>query len=69
MKDIIKNMISQAETTENFDLIDSIKQLIDELAGTYNAPCNWRTIGEELAREYDPECWAFEHLDLWSYIE
>ena len=38
MKDTIKLMIDQAETEENYSLINYAKQIVDKLAITINAP-------------------------------
>ena len=69
MKSIIKNMINQAETEENYSLINYAKQIVDELATTINAPSNWRSIGEELANEYDESDWVYEEMELWNHKE
>ena len=52
MEQTIKNMINQAETEENYSLIEYARQIVDELATTINCPSNWRNIGEKLAEEY-----------------
>ena len=42
MEIIIRMMINQAETEENYSLIGYAKQIVDELADTINAPSNCR---------------------------
>lgn len=72
MKEIIKSMIEQAEAEENYSLMENIKQLIDKFSETINCPSNWRSIGEELAKEYGNEYrngWIYEELQLWNYEE
>lgn len=75
MKDIIKNLIKIAEKTEDFDLqyelLEEIHNLISEFAMTINCPCDWRDIGEELAKEFDTTEYNFiyETLQLWNYVD
>ena len=69
MEIIIRMMINQAETEENYSLIGYAKQIVDELADTINAPSNWRSIGEELANEYDESDWVYEEMELWNHKE
>lgn len=69
MKDIIIEMIAQAEDERNLDLISSIRDLIDKLSGTFNCPSNWRDIGGELATEYPEDSWVYENLGLDDYAE
>lgn len=69
MEETIRLMIDQAETDENYSLIEYVKQLIDEFAMTINCPSNWRDIGEKLAEEYDECDWVYENLELWNYME
>ena len=69
MKEIIIKMITKAEEEQDFDLAKIAKDLIDELAGTYNAPSNWRSIGEEIEKEYNENSWVYEAMDLWEYAE
>ena len=69
MEQTIRNMINQAETEENYSLIEYAKQIVDELATTINAPSNWRDIGTELAAEYKDNSWVFDELELWNYEE
>ena len=69
MEQTIRNMISQAETEENYSLIEYTRQIVDELATTINCPSNWRNIGEKLAEEYDSDSWVYENMELWNYID
>lgn len=73
MKNVIKNLIDIAEKTENIDIkyeiLEEIKNLIYELATTYNCPSNWRSIAEELAEEYADNNDIYELLQLWDYAE
>ena len=73
MKDIIRNLISIAEQTEDFDaqikILDEVQSLIYKLATTINAPSNWRSIAEELEKEYNTTeyNWVYEALQLWDF--
>lgn len=69
MEQTIRNMINQAETEENYSLIEYARQIVDELATTINCPSNWRDIGEKLAEEYDSDSWVYENMELWNYID
>ena len=69
MEQTIRNMINQAETEENYSLIEYARQIVDELATTINCPSNWRNIGEKLAEEYDSDSWVYENMELWNYID
>ena len=71
MKRIIKRLVRLAEVTEDFDtresLLKEVRDLINELATTYNAPSNWRDIAEELAEEYKDNNDIYEALRLYEY--
>lgn len=75
MKNIIKNLISIAEKTEDveiqYKILDEVQSLIYQLAITFNCPSNWRSIAEELAEEYNTAeyQWVYEALQLWDYAE
>lgn len=69
MEQTIRNMINQAETEENYSLIEYARQIVDELATTINCPSNWRNIGEKLAEEYYSDSWVYENMELWNYID
>lgn len=69
MEQIIRLMIEQAETEENYSLIGYVKQLIDKFATTINCPSNCRDIGSKLAEEYDCSTWVWEELELWNHEE
>lgn len=69
MEEIIREMIKQADEENNFTLLEYVRCIIEELADTINCPDNWRSIGKELAKEYEPESWIYEELSLWDYAE
>lgn len=77
MESIIKEMIEKAiyykETIgsidEAYELIKFTRDLIDKFAETINCPSNWRSIGEELAKEYKNNSWIYDEMELWDYIE
>ena len=69
MKNIVIEIITKAEEEQDFDLAKIAKNLIDELAGTYNAPSDWRNIGEEITKEYNKNSWIYKAMDLWEYEE
>lgn len=75
MKNIIKNLISIAEKTEDaeaqYKILDEVQSLIYQLATTFNCPSDWRSIAEELVEEYDTteNQWIYEALQLWDYAE
>jgi hypothetical protein len=69
MKQIILDMIQEAEQKENYELAQYAKRLINELANTINAPSTWRNIGSDLAEQYTPETWVHEELELWNHEE
>ena len=67
MYEIIIAMIQEAEETNNYRLIDSIKELIDKFALTHNCPSGWRSVGEELAGQYKDNEWVYDNLELWNH--
>lgn len=67
MEQTIRLMIEQAETEENYSLIEYVRQLINEFANTINCPDEWRNIGEELAKEYSGNTWVYDELELRNY--
>ena len=69
MKSIVIEIIEKANEERDFDLAKIAKNLIDELSSTYNAPSNWRSIGNEIAEEYKGNSWVCEALELWEYNE
>lgn len=73
MKDTIIAMIELAEKNEDYELMDYIRNIIEELTSTINCPSNWRDIGTELAekysKKYGSEQWIYETLQLWDYAE
>lgn len=77
MEDIIRGMIEKTiyykdkigNIDEAYELIRFTKDLIDKFAETINCPSNWRSIGEELAKEYKDNSWIYDELELWNYSE
>lgn len=75
MKEIIINLINIAEQAEKIDtqykILDEVQSLIYQLATTINCPSNWRSIAEELTKEYNTpdKQWIYEALQLWDYEE
>ena len=56
LKETIKEIIELAMNEENYllreNLMEKVKDIIDILQDTINAPSNWRNIKEELQEEY-----------------
>lgn len=69
MKEIIKDMIQLADENEDYELIYQVKKLITCLCLTYNAPSNWRSIAEELGKEYRDNSWVYEQLELYDFCD
>lgn len=69
MGKIIREMVMQADDEKNFDLIRSVKDILDEFAFTCSCPSDWRYIGAELAGEYPEDSWVFENLELCNFID
>ena len=77
MEKLIRDMIEKAEyyyfkidrIDEAYELMRFTRELIDKFAETINCPSNWRSIGEELAEEYDEDTWTYEQLELWNHKE
>ena len=77
MENIIKSMVEKAiYYKENLSLYDEsrellqfVRDLIEQMATTINCPLNWRSIGTELAEEYKDNTWIFDELELWNYEE
>lgn len=67
MEQVIIDMIEIALRENYMEMFSSIKDLIIELAITYNAPSNWRDIGEMLAEKYKGNNQVYEMLELWNY--
>lgn len=67
MYDVIKRMIIRAEENNDFDLADDAYEILSELAGTFNAPSNWRNIGEELAEEFGNNNWVMDNCKLYEF--
>lgn len=69
MGTIIREMVMQADDERNYDLIRSVKEILDEFAFTINCPSDWRCIGEELEGEYPEDSWVYENLELCNFID
>lgn len=52
----------------NYDLLDSISDMIYSLATTFNAPSDWREIPGKLARKYKGTE-IYNYLELYNYTE
>ena len=61
-------MIIRAVENNDFALADDAYNLLLELAGTFNAPSNWRDIGEELAEEYSDNDWIMDNCRLYEFV-
>lgn len=68
MGETIRELIMEADDERNFDLIRSVKDILDEFALTCNCPSDWRYIGVELAKEYPEDSWVYECLELYNFI-
>ena len=66
MKQLILEMVQEAERTKNYVIISYVKRLLDILA-VHNVASSWRKIGTELAMMYTPDSWVHEELELWDY--
>jgi hypothetical protein len=76
MENIIKSMIEKAiyyDNLEHYDeareMLQFVRDLIEQMALTINCPSDWRNIGSELAEEYKENTWIFDELELWNYEE
>ena len=69
MKKIILALVDKADDKKDFDLAKIARDLINEFALTWNAPCSWGDIAEELSREYNKDSWVYEAMELWEYEE
>lgn len=67
MYDVIKRMIIRAEENNDFDLADDAYEILSELARTFNAPSNWRDVGEELAEEFSNNNWVMDNCKLYEF--
>lgn len=67
MKEIIKEMVINAEIHHDFELAESVYKLISKLAETFNAPSNWQDIGEELAEEFSCNNWIMDSCKLYEF--
>lgn len=69
MGETIRELIMQADDERNYDLIRSVKEILDEFVYTCNCPSDWRYIGLELAKEYPEDSWVYENLELCDLID
>ena len=67
MEQIIADMIETAVRENYIEIFDSIRELIRTFATTFNAPSNWRDIGEMLAEKYKDNKIVYNELQLWDY--
>ena len=74
MGNIIREMIEKAryyDSLEHYDeareMLQFVRDLIQQMAITINCPSNWRNIGTELVEEYKDNSWIFDELELWNY--
>lgn len=67
MEKIISDMIEQAEASEDLELLEYARRLVEELADTINCPSNWRNIGEQLAQKYKDNDWVYSYMQLYYY--
>ena len=66
MEKIISDMIEQAEASEDLELLEYARRLVEELADTINCPSNWRNIGEQLAQKYKDNDWVYSYMQLYT---
>ena len=76
MEQLIRLMItdahSQGEHT-GYKLMEYVRELLDVLAKTQNAPSDWREIGTALADEWNngtlewSDEWVYKGLDLFNF--
>ena len=67
MEKIISDMIEQAEASEDLELLEYARRLVEELADTINCPSNLRNIGEQLAQKYKDNDWVYSYMQLYYY--
>lgn len=67
MKEQLIELIMKAEEYGCYDLLMIAERIINELATTYNAPSDWRSIGEELIDYYKDNGWVYDGLRLRNY--
>lgn len=67
MEQIIENMIESAGKHRDYEMAEMVYNLINELAGTFNCPSNWRDIGEKMAEKYLGDDWIMENCKLYEY--
>ena len=59
-------LFRSGESENDNDLLDIAGEIIDELSTTYNAPSDWRSVGENLADIYKGT-WVYDRMNLWEY--
>ena len=69
MEDIIFDMVEKAVETEDWDLLEYTRRIVDTFADTINCPCNWRDIGEKLAKKYSDNSFVYNSMMLYYYEE
>ena len=67
MYNVIKKMIIRDKENNDFDLADDVYEILSTLAVTFNAPSDWRDIGEELAEEYSNNNWIMDNCKLYEF--
>lgn len=60
---IIEDLIKLAE--DNPTILSMLGELVEEISTTYNAPSNWKDIGEELEMIYREH----ENTDIYECME
>ena len=74
MEETIRRMIKDAKIHHDYELAEHIYNILISLTVTFNAPSNWRDIGERLANEIIAEegiCnnnWIYENCRLYEFI-
>ena len=66
----IEKMIDTVIASDDVDynLLDSISDMLYELASTFNAPSDWREIPGKLAKKYKGTE-TYNYLELYNYTE
>ena len=68
MKELIMRMIKYAHNQgeyKGFEFMEYIRELLEILSQTINAPSNWREIGINIAEEWNHG--TFEYSDEWVF--
>ena len=69
MEDIIFDMVEKAVEAGDWDLLEYARRIVDTFADTINCPCNWRDIGEKLAKKYSDNSFVYNSMMLYYYEE